>query len=95
MAHNTKENNDSNLTPNQRETTEEILTPSQRETIKQIIFDNIMEILPTIIKELTPSIIDAKEPFFKIFVFFALNDPSALLYHEEKLFKEGHALLNS
>ena len=36
-----------------------------------------------------------KEPFFKIFVFFALNDPSALLYHEEKLFKEGHALLNS
>ena len=36
-----------------------------------------------------------KEPFFKIFVFFALNDPFALLYHEEKLFKEGHALLNS
>lgn len=36
-----------------------------------------------------------KEPFFKIFVFFALNNSSALLYYEEKLFKEGHALLNS
>ena len=65
MAHNTKENNDSNLTPNQRETTEEILTPTQRETIKQIIFDNIMEILPTIIKELTPSIIDATQDLIK------------------------------
>ena len=36
-----------------------------------------------------------KETFFKIFVFLALNDPSALSYQEEKLFKGGHALLNS
>ena len=34
-----------------------------------------------------------KEPFFKIFVFFAVNDSSALLHYEEKLFKEGPLLL--
>ena len=36
-----------------------------------------------------------KEPFFKIFIVFALRNSSALLFYEEKLFKEGHALLNS
>ena len=66
MAHNTKENNESNLTPTQREAIEEILTPTQRDAIKQIIFNNIIEILPTIIKELTPSIMEATKDFINL-----------------------------
>lgn len=65
MAHYTKLNNDLDLTPTQREAIEEILTPTQRDAIKEIIFNNIMEILPTIIKELTPSIMEATQVLIK------------------------------
>ena len=36
-----------------------------------------------------------KEPFFKVFVFMALTDAKLLLHYESKLFKAGHATLNS
>ena len=35
-----------------------------------------------------------KEPYFKVYAFMKLSDSSLLINYENKLFKQGHALMN-